>query len=79
MRFVEELFDHPQVEANNFAVDVNHRDLGNVRMAGPLVAFSDTPLQAGDLPALGEHTDEVLAEMGYAPDDIGRWRREGVL
>ena len=79
VRFVEELFDHPQVEANNFAVDVNHRDLGKVRMAGPLVAFSDTPLQAGDLPALGEHTDEVLVEMGYSSDAIERWRREGML
>ena len=79
VRFVEELFDHPQVEANNFAVDVNHRDLGNVRMAGPLVSFSDTPLQAGDLPALGEHTDEVLGELGYAAEEIGRWRQEGVL
>ena len=79
VRFVEELFDHPQVEANNFAVDVNHRDLGNVRMAGPLVAFSDTPLQAGDLPALGEHTDEVLADLGYPPDAIAQWRKAGVL
>ena len=79
VRFVEELFDHPQVEANNFAVDVNHRDLGTVRMAGPLVNFSDTPLQAGDLPALGEHTDAVLAELGYPPDTIAQWRADGVL
>ena len=79
VRFVEELFDHPQVAANNFAVDVNHRDLGTVRMAGPLVNFSDTPLQAGDLPALGEHTDAVLAELGYPPDTIAQWRADGVL
>ena len=79
VRFVEELFDHPQVEANRFAVDVNHRDLGTVRMAGPLVKFSATPLAAGDLPALGEHTDQVLVELGYAAGDIERWRREGVL
>ena len=79
VRFVEELFDHPQVEANNFAVDVNHRDLGNVRMAGPLVAFSDTPLQAGDLPALGEHTDAVLAQLGYASSTIAQWRASAVI
>ena len=79
VRFVEELFDHPQVEANHFAVDVNHRDLGNVRMAGPLVAFSDTPLAAGDLPALGEHTDAVLAELGYASDAIAQWRETSVI
>ena len=35
------------------AADVNHRDLGTVRMAGPLVSFGETPLQAGPLPALG--------------------------
>ena len=79
VRFVEEMFDHPQVEANHFAVDVNHRDLGNVRMAGPLVAFSDTPLEAGDLPALGEHTDAVLTDLGYPPDTINQWREAGVL
>ena len=79
VRFVEELFDHPQVEANNFAVDVNHRDLGNVRMAGPLVSFSDTPLEAGDLPALGEHTDAVLTDLGYTPATIAAWRESRLL
>ncbi len=79
VRFVEEMFDHPQVEANHFAVDVNHRDLGSVRMAGPLVSFSDTPLDAGDLPALGEHTDAVLTDLGYPSATIAQWRFDGVL
>lgn len=79
VRFVEELFDHPQVVANNFAVDVNHRDLGNVRMAGPLVSFSDTPLESGDLPALGQHTDAVLTDLGYTPETIAAWRASLVL
>ncbi|MDE2787708.1 MAG: CoA transferase [Chloroflexota bacterium] len=79
VRFVEELFDHPQVEANQLAIDVHHRDLGTVRMAGPPATFTATPLEPGNLPALGEHTEEVLAELGYAPDEIGQWRRDGVL
>lgn len=79
VRFVEELFDHPQVLENNMAVDVSHRDLGTVRMAGPLVSFSATPLRAGDLPALGEHTDIVLAELGYTPADLAAWRAGGVI
>ena len=79
VRFVEELFDHPQVEANNLTIDVQHRDLGAVRMAGPPATFTETPLQPGNLPALGEHTNAVLAELGYAVDEIGQWRREGVL
>jgi crotonobetainyl-CoA:carnitine CoA-transferase CaiB-like acyl-CoA transferase len=28
---------------------------------------------------LGEHTDEVLREAGYAPDEIERLRRDGVI
>ena len=79
VRFVEELFDHPQVQANNLAVDVNHRDLGTVRMAGPLASFSQTPLRAGDLPALGQHTDAVLAALGYPPDTIAQLRGDGVV
>ena len=79
VRFVEELFDHPQVEANNLAIDVHHRDLGTVRMAGPPATFTETPLQPGDLPALGEHTDEVLAELGYVAADVAAWRESGVL
>ena len=79
VRFVEELFDHPQVEANNLAIDVRHRDLGTVRMAGPPATFTETPLEPGNLPALGEHTDEVLAELGYAAADISGWRASGVL
>ena len=79
VRFVEEMFDHPQVTENNLAVDVSHRDLGSVRMAGPLVSFSETPLQAGDLPALGEHTAAVLEELGYGADEIARWRADGVI
>jgi crotonobetainyl-CoA:carnitine CoA-transferase CaiB-like acyl-CoA transferase len=58
---------------------VQHRDLGTVRIAGPVVAFSDTPLQAGPLAALGEHTDEVLGELGYQPAEIDRWRQSGVI
>ena len=79
VRFVEELFDHPQVLDNNMAADVSHRDLGTVRMAGPLVSFSATPLHAGDLPALGEHTDAVLHDLGYESATIDRWRSAGII
>ena len=39
----------------------------------------NTPLEAGDLPALGEHTDSALTDLGYPPETIGRWRESGVL
>jgi crotonobetainyl-CoA:carnitine CoA-transferase CaiB-like acyl-CoA transferase len=33
----------------------------------------------GDVPALGQHTDAILDELGVARDTIAAWRREGVI
>ena len=33
----------------------------------------------GDVPALGQHTDAILEELGVAPDTVAAWRREGVI
>ena len=79
VRFIEEVFDDPQVQANGLVAELEHRDLGPLRMAGPLANFSETPLAATPPPALGQHTAEVLAELGYSAEDIERWREAGAL
>jgi crotonobetainyl-CoA:carnitine CoA-transferase CaiB-like acyl-CoA transferase len=33
----------------------------------------------GDVPALGQHTDAILEELGVARDTVAAWRREGVV
>ena len=33
----------------------------------------------GDIPEVGQHTDAVLGEFGFSPDQISRWRTEGVV
>ena len=79
VRFVEELFDDAQVQANGLVAELEHRDAGKVRMVGPLANFSETPLEASSPPALGEHTDEILRELGYAPEEITGYRNGGAL
>ena len=62
---------HPQVIANEALVETEHAAAGRLRQARPAARFSATPagIRHG-APALGEHTDELLRELGYAPEQI---------
>jgi formyl-CoA transferase len=80
VRFVEELVDDPQVEASGLLAEVDHREAGKVKMVGPLARFSDAPLPPPSAsPALGQHAAEILRELGYGDEDVGRWRGAGIV
>ena len=79
VRFIEEVYDDPQVQANGLVTRLEHRDLGSLRMVGPLANFSETPLEPSPPPALGQHTEQVLAELGFTAAEIEGWRQEGAL
>ncbi len=79
VRYVEEVFDDPQVKSNNLTVDIQHQDLGVVRMVGPLATFSETPMRTLPLAALGQHTDETLLELGYSQVEINGLRADGII
>ena len=79
LRFVEELATDEQVIANDLVVELEHSLAGKVTMVGPPFSMSESPLEAKRAsPALGEHTDEVLAELGYDAEQVQRLRDEGV-
>ncbi|MXY20646.1 MAG: CoA transferase [Dehalococcoidia bacterium] len=79
VRFVQEMLDHEQVEANGLSVKLEHTLAGPVKMVGPIISMSETPLEARSAsPALGEHTDEILASMGYSQDEIVALKSGGV-
>ncbi len=65
VRFPEEMYDDPQVLANGLITTMEHPTLGPVRVVGPPVQFSHTPLAAGRPPRLGEHTRAALRGAGY--------------
>jgi len=79
-RFTQELIDDPQVLANDLQVTVEHPLAGTVKMAGPPLQMSETPLAVqGPPPALGQHSDDILAAIGYTPERIASLREAGVI
>ncbi len=65
------LWEQPQVAALGAVTEVDHPHLGKIRQVQPAPDFSATPATAASpAPLLGEHTDAVLAELGFTDDEI---------
>ncbi|MCP3909351.1 MAG: CoA transferase [Actinomycetia bacterium] len=61
----------PQVMANDFVVDLEHPTIGPYRTTGMPVQFEKAPASiSGPSPGLGEHTLEVMAEIGFDQDEV---------
>ncbi len=71
----------PHTSAREMVREVTHPAMGSYRQVGVPVKMSDTPSQLRRAsPALGEHTDEVLAgELGYTAERIAALRAAGVI
>ena len=77
VRFIEEMFDDPQVLANDLVDEFTHVQEGKVRMVGPYARFSGTPLpHAPPSPGLGQHTAEILEWLGYSPQEVKKLLEE---
>lgn len=76
---IPDVASDPQVLHNQMLVDVPHATLGSVRITNVPVRLSRTPggVRRGP-PVLGEHTAEVLAEIGYSTAEIDALLAQGV-
>ena len=72
--------EHPQFWANDYFQQIEHAQLGPMRVPGPPVHMSETPpkIRSGG-PELGMHTEELLLEAGYDWDQITRLREAGAI
>jgi len=77
---LDEVFNDPVVRHLGLIAEVDHPIAGRVRAPGIPVRLSETPGSVRRAPPLlGEHTDEVLRELDYAPAEIEKLRTDGAV
>jgi crotonobetainyl-CoA:carnitine CoA-transferase CaiB-like acyl-CoA transferase len=77
---LDEVFVDPQVREYGFPVEVEHPKMGKMKLLGSAVDMSRTPPKIDrPPPTLGEHTEEILTELGYDRVSIAELRNRGVI
>jgi formyl-CoA transferase len=80
VRTIEDMFDHPQVIADELVTTLDHPAVGRYRTMTKPVKLSDTPGPTPTAsPTFGQHSDEVLGGYGYSAAEIAALRDRGVV
>jgi formyl-CoA transferase len=69
---MKELAESPDLRKSGSIVEVDHKVRGKYLTIGSPIKFSDLQIEVKPSPVLGEHTDEVLADLGYGKEDIAK-------
>lgn len=77
---MKEVFEDPQVAARNMVYEVNHPTIGDIKLVGSPLKLSRTPVQVRSHPPLaGEHSNEVLLELGYTNEMIEELKELNII
>jgi crotonobetainyl-CoA:carnitine CoA-transferase CaiB-like acyl-CoA transferase len=79
MQTPRELHDDPQVAANEYLREVDGGRRGHFALVANPVQFGETQPPLRPSPEMGEHTDEVLRELGLTQDELMKHKVEGVI
>jgi crotonobetainyl-CoA:carnitine CoA-transferase CaiB-like acyl-CoA transferase len=79
VKFPVEVFDDPQLVANDMVLDLDHPSLGTLRLlASPLDLDQDGFQLSSAMPAFASETRTILGDLGFAPDHIDKLLQDGV-
>jgi formyl-CoA transferase len=76
---MKELAEEPSLRATGTIVEVDHPKRGKYLTVGNPIKLSDSITEVKRSPLLGEHTEEVLKELGYGAQDIAALRTQKVI
>ena len=76
---MKELAEEPSLRETGTIVEVDHPERGKYLTVGCPVKLSDSPVDVARSPLLGEHTEEVLALLGYSAAEVASMREAGVI
>ena len=76
---MKEIAHEPSLRATGTIVEVDHPTRGKYLSVGNPIKMSDSATEVKRSPLLGEHTEEVLAELGYSKDQVAILRAEKVI
>ncbi|HNX75706.1 MAG TPA: CaiB/BaiF CoA-transferase family protein [Candidatus Rifleibacterium sp.] len=77
---ISKVLADPQVLARNMLVELTHPVAGLIKMPGSPVKLSETPAEINvPAPVLGQHTDEILAGLGYSDQQITEFRAKAII
>jgi formyl-CoA transferase len=76
---MKEIAEEPSLRKTGTIVEVDHPTRGKYLTVGNPIKLSDSQTEVKRSPLLGEHTDEVMAELGYSPEQISALRTAGAI
>ena len=77
---VDKIFSDPQVLHRQMLQELDHPKVGTIKVAGTPVKLSDTPGEVKSAPpVLGQHTQEILTQLGYSDKDVTKLKEENVI
>jgi formyl-CoA transferase len=76
---MKEIAEEPSLRATGTIVEVDHPERGKYLTVGNPIKLSDSPTEVERSPLLGEHTEQVLGQLGYSSEQIAHLRSEHVI